>query len=109
MRVKSESGVKMAFFQPWRWLGVLGAFLWVSCAAPRTQPHSTKPASPASPASAQSIAVSGDVPAIAQREVIRRQEQIRRMDEAALRASEAMAHDDLEGAVSGYRQAIDGR
>ncbi|MCB1088686.1 MAG: hypothetical protein KDM63_16730, partial [Verrucomicrobiae bacterium] len=48
------------------------------------------------------------VPAIAQREVIRRQEQIRKMDEAALRASQAMAEDDLEGAVKGYRQAVDG-
>jgi len=51
---------------------------------------------------------SDSVPAIAQREVIRRQEQIRRMDDAALRASQAMAKDDLEGAVGGYRKAIDG-
>ena len=101
--------MKRNFFQTWRWLGVLGALLWVSCATPQTLPHLSKPAAPALPASAQSIAVSGEVPAIAQREVIRRQEQIRSMDEAALRASEAMARDDLEGAVSGYRQAINGR
>lgn len=30
------------------------------------------------------------------------------MDEAALRASQAMADDDLEGAVEGYRRAVDG-
>ncbi|MCB1234793.1 MAG: hypothetical protein KDM91_06960 [Verrucomicrobiae bacterium] len=48
------------------------------------------------------------VPAIAQREVIRRQERIRQMDEAALKASQRMAADDLEGAVDGYRQALRG-
>ena len=31
---------------------------------------------------------------------------IRQMDEAALRASQRMAEDDLEGAVEGYRRAI---
>ena len=46
------------------------------------------------------------VPSIAQREVIRRQEMVRQMDDAAIRASQRMAEDDLEGAVEGYRRAI---
>ena len=76
------------------------------------QPAPTPPtvsAAPAPQASPSATPMPDDsVPAIARREVIRRQEQIRRMDEAALRASQAMANDDLEGAVSGYRRAIDG-
>ena len=48
------------------------------------------------------------VPAIARREVIRRQERVRQMDEAAIRASQALANDDLEGAVDGFRRAVDG-
>jgi len=48
----------------------------------------------------------GSVPSIARREVIRRQEMVRQMDEAAIRASQRMAEDDLEGAVEGYRRAI---
>ena len=30
------------------------------------------------------------------------------MDEAAIRASQALAEDDLEGAVDGFRRAVDG-
>ena len=70
-------------------------------------PASAPAAKPATSSAAAPLP-NDSVPAIARREVIRRQEQIRRMDEAALRASQAMAYDDLEGAVEGYRRAVDG-
>ncbi len=95
---------------------LIGALLGPACQ--QSKPPATAAMAPASapaPAPASSRAPSlaqalpdDSVPAIARREVIRRQEQIRRMDEAALRASQAMAEDDLEGAVGGYRRAVDG-
>ncbi|MBU6179654.1 MAG: hypothetical protein KGR69_08305 [Verrucomicrobia bacterium] len=42
---------------------------------------------------------------IAQREILRRQERIRQMDSTALEANRALSENDLEGAVSGFRQA----
>ena len=71
----------------------------VSTPPPRVPSPTSGSAQPLPPDSA---------PAIARREVIRRQERIRQMDEAAIRASQAMAEDDLEGAVSGFRRAVGG-
>lgn len=86
-----------------------------SVACQSSRPVSQTTAATPAPAPARSTAPGAakplpadSIPAIAQREVIRRQEQIRRMDDAALRASQAMAEDDLDGAVKGYRSAIDG-
>ncbi|NOX99445.1 MAG: hypothetical protein GXP30_06915 [Verrucomicrobia bacterium] len=44
---------------------------------------------------------------MAAREVIRRQEKIRRADAAALEASRASAEGDQEGAIRSYRKALD--
>lgn len=89
-----------------RWLCAIAVTL-ASCST-RQAPRSLTKSATQTASAPQPVAVSADVPAIAQREVIRRQERIRQMDEAALRASEAMARDDLEGAVGGYRRAING-
>jgi hypothetical protein len=97
-------------------LAILLTAIGVSCANRDPIPTPANP--PGSSAAGGSARVSGtsaaatdpnSVPSIAQREVIRRQEMVRRMDDAALRASQRMAEDDLEGAVEGYRKAMDGR
>jgi len=87
---------------------------WLLCAC--QSPQDVAPATSAAPPRVPSPTNSGtaqplppdSAPAIARREVIRRQERIRRMDEAAIRASQALAEDDLEGAVSGFRRAVGG-
>jgi hypothetical protein len=95
--------------------GILAA-TGTSCARRNSASAPASPARSAAVAGNSSIspgatatADPNSVPAIAQREVIRRQEMIRRMDEAAIQASQRMAEDDLEGAVKGYRRAMDGR
>lgn len=70
----------------------------------------TSCASPKRPATAPPVAVPTAVPdnpvsEIAQREILRRQERLRKMDAAALEANRALSENDLEGAVSGFRQA----
>ncbi len=96
----------------WHLTAAACALLLAACqqSAPPPATATRQPVFAPSPAVAGAAPTASDdsVPAIAQREVIRRREQIRRMDEAALRASQAMAEDDLEGAVSGYRRAVDG-
>jgi hypothetical protein len=64
------------------------------------------PRSP-SPAAAPAPTVVADNPVseIAQREILRRQERLHQMDAAALGASRALSENDLEGAVSGFREA----
>jgi hypothetical protein len=42
---------------------------------------------------------------IAQREILRRQERLHQIDTAALEANRALSENDLEGAVSGFREA----
>lgn len=102
---------------PLRILSRLGiAAMWIVLAACQSKPSpsvATQPAPATTPRSAPAPASveplpDDSVPEIARREVIRRQERIRQMDEAALRASQAMAEDDLEGAVGGFRRAVDG-
>lgn len=44
---------------------------------------------------------------IAAREVVRRQEQVRRADTAALEANRASAEGDHEAAIRSYRKALD--
>ncbi|NNE90343.1 MAG: hypothetical protein HKN23_01725 [Verrucomicrobiales bacterium] len=46
------------------------------------------------------------VPAIARREIIRRQERMRAADTAALRAGQQQAAGDTEGAIQSYKQAL---
>lgn len=60
-----------------------------------------------SPAHAPAPTVVPDNPIseIAQREILRRQERLHQMDAAALEASRALSENDLEGAVSGFREA----
>ncbi|MCB1066205.1 MAG: hypothetical protein KDN20_25205 [Verrucomicrobiae bacterium] len=98
-------------------VSILSISLAMGCLAACQSPKEPSPvvqSVPPPPIPARSAAATpqtlppDSAPAIARREVIRRQEQIRRMDEAALRASQAMAEDDLEGAVKGYRRAVDG-
>lgn len=74
---------------------------------PPAAAHRAAPAAPSAPVPSGPLP-DDSVPAIAQREVIRRQERIRQMDAAALKASQALAEEDLEGAVSGFRRAVDG-
>ena len=100
-------------------VGILSISLAMGCLAACQSPKVPSPVAqsvPAPPIPERSAVAApqtqtlppDSAPAIARREVIRRQEQIRRMDDAALRASQAMAEDDLEGAVKGYRQAVGG-
>lgn len=94
-------------------------FLWMSCLSllgsvacqsdPKPVVTPSRPAPVPSASSGEAAPYPDDsVPAIARREVIRRQERVRQMDEAAIRASQALANDDLEGAVDGFRRAVDG-
>jgi hypothetical protein len=94
-------------------LALLGFGLsFFGCAHPRPQPASAGiPAPPAQSSSTVRTASSlpaNSIPGIAQREVIRRQERLRQVDDAALRAHQAIAEGDLESAVSGYQKALDG-
>ncbi len=73
------------------------AFMVTSCAIPKSS--ATAPTAPV-PATAPDNTISE----IAQREILRRQERIRQMDAAALEANRALSENDLEGAVSGFRQ-----
>jgi hypothetical protein len=81
----------------------------VSCAQKSSPSLANQSVSPLGQPSTSTVAAptSGGSRAsdIANREIIRRQEMLRRADETALRASQAMANGDLEGAVSGYRSA----
>ena len=93
--------------------GIVGCVLGGASCGTNPPPQPTSSRTAFSPTASSSVPTAqplpdDSVPAIAQREVIRRQEQIRNMDDAALRASQAMAEDDLEGAVDGYRKAVDG-
>jgi len=67
-------------------------------------PSPARPSPPPGPAAAPANPVSD----LARREILRRQERVRRMDAAALEANRALAENDLEGAVGGFRQASSG-
>lgn len=71
-----------------------------------TTPPAPRPA--ASPAPAPTVVPYNPISEIAQREIIRRQERLRQMDAAALEANHALSENDLERAVSGFRQASTG-
>lgn len=64
-------------------------------------PRSASPA----PAPTPTIVPDNPISEIAQREIIRRQERVHQMDAAALEANRALSENDLEGAVSGLREA----
>ena len=83
-------------------LGALAAFA-VACAAEKSVPPVEAPALP------RTVVVdpsSSPITAAAEREIIRRQEAMRRADEAALRANRQMADGDYESALSSSRQAL---
>jgi len=81
----------------------------VASASPPVPPatYAGTPSVPGSRAAA-SAAPGNEVSDLARREIVRRQEMIRRMDAAALEANRALAENDLEGAVGGFRQASSG-
>ncbi len=62
----------------------------------------------AAPAPASTAVPDNAISEIAQREIIRRQERMRQMDAVALEANRALSENDLERAVSGFRQASSG-
>lgn len=73
---------------------------FVACAHPKTT------ATPAPAPVRTTAAVPGnEVSDLARREILRRQERIQAADRAALESHQRMADGDLEGAVSGYREA----
>lgn len=79
----------------------LHVFLLGSCGpSRRTPPGATSPS-----AVAPAVVPDNPISDIAQREILRRQDRIRRMDEAALEANRALSENDLEGAVGGFREA----
>lgn len=79
----------------------LFALLLGACGSTPPMPRSTS-----HPPSAVPTAVPDNpISEIAQREILRRQERIRQMDATALEANRALSENDLEGAVSGFRQA----
>jgi hypothetical protein len=77
------------------------ALLLGACGSTQPMPRITSPA----PAPAPTVVPDNPVSEIAQREILRRQERIHQMDAAALGASLALSENDLEGAVSGFREA----
>jgi hypothetical protein len=74
------------------------ALVATSCASP-------KRSATAPPAPIPAAVPDNPISEIAQREILRRQERIRQMDATALEANRALSENDLEGAVSGFRQA----
>jgi hypothetical protein len=74
------------------------AFMVTSCAIPKRSPT-------APPVAVPTAVPDNPISEIAQREILRRQERIRQMDATALEANRALSENDLEGAVSGFRQA----
>ena len=93
-------------------LAGIGLLALAGCAhkSPRTASTAApaQPAPAASPVRKASPPPANSIPGIAQREVIRRRERLRQIDDAALRAHQAMAEGDLENAVSQYRSALNG-
>lgn len=81
-------------------LGAISCFL-VSLSACGSRPQEPTTPSTSSPA----VAPDNPVSEMARREILRRQERIRQMDAVALEANRALSENDLEGAVSGFRQA----
>jgi hypothetical protein len=74
------------------------ALVATSCAIPKRSPT-------APPVAVPTAVPDNPISEIAQREILRRQERIRQMDATALEANRALSENDLEGAVSGFRQA----
>jgi hypothetical protein len=58
-----------------------------------------------SPLLAPTVVPDNPISEIAQREILRRQERLHQIDTAALEANRALSENDLEGAVSGFREA----
>lgn len=90
----------MKRFQAAGSLGVI-SYLLISLSACGSRPQVTT----AAPVPAPTVVPDNPISQIAQREILRRQERIRRMDATALEANRALSENDLEGAVSGFREA----
>ena len=73
------------------------AMLAISCASPQK--------SVIAPAPAPTVVSDNPISEIAQREILRRQERLHQIDAAALEANRALSENDLERAVSGFREA----
>jgi hypothetical protein len=76
------------------------AVLAIGCGSTSPESRSTP-----SPAPAPTIVPDNPISEIAQREILRRQERLHQIDTAALEANRALSENDLEGAVSGFREA----
>ena len=77
------------------------AMLAISCASPHKSVIAPAPA----PAPAPTVVSDNPISEIAQREILRRQERLHQIDAAALEANRALSENDLERAVSGFREA----
>jgi len=75
------------------------AMLAISCASPH------KSVIAPAPAPAPTVVPDNPISEIALREILRRQERLHQIDTAALEANRALSENDLEGAVSGFREA----
>ncbi len=85
---------------------LLAACLAQACASKTPEPA---PAPLAAAAASRPVVIdpsASPISAAAQREVIRRQEAMRRADEAALRANRQMADGDYEAALQSSRNAL---
>jgi hypothetical protein len=71
------------------------AMLAISCASPHKSVIAPAP----------TVASDNPISEIAQREILRRQERLHQIDAAALEANRALSENDLERAVSGFREA----
>jgi len=81
-----------------------------SCRSPQRKkiPPPLAVAAHPAPAPITAAAPTNPVSDLARREILRRQERVRRMDAAALEANRALSENDLEEAVGGFRQASSG-
>lgn len=93
-------------------MSILHNFLWLclmtfmaACSSSHTGKHREQASQ--APRSGEIRAADEGIMGIAAREVVRRQEQIRRADTAALEANRASAEGDQEAAIRSYRKALD--
>ena len=91
--------------KPLRLIAAAVALMAASACESRT-PTAASPQPPQPRPTAVIDPSSSPISAAAEREIIRRQEAMRRADEAALRAARQMSEGDYEGAMSGYRGAL---
>lgn len=74
--------------------------------AATTSPAVRAPASTTGTPPARVAVPENEISELARREILRRRERVARADRAALESRQRMAEGNLEGAVSGYREAV---